>query len=133
MDYVKYAFIALVGWGIWAIGSKMLTRQFDAVSTAFWISLWSFSCLLVYILLKRQVEINIQVLYALPVGIVSMIAILAFYEALKRGPTSVVLPLTNMYILFPVIFGYIALQERMTASRIIGVVFAVLATIFLSR
>lgn len=76
--------------------------------------------------------INIYVLYAIPVGIVSLIAIIAFYRALKTGPSSVVLPLTNMYVILPVLFGFIVLKEPVTPARVIGIVFAILAAILLS-
>ena len=132
MDYVKYAFVALIGWGLWAIGSKLLTQYFNTLSTTFWISFWSIVFLTVFIFFRRNLMINIYVLYAIPVGIVSLIAIIAFYRALKTGPSSVVLPLTNMYVILPVLFGFIVLKEPVTPARVIGIVFAILAAILLS-
>ncbi len=76
--------------------------------------------------------INKQILYAVPVGLVSLIAILGFYKALKIGPASVVVPLTNMYVIFPVLYGFIFLKETINTTRVLGIIFAVLATIFLS-
>ncbi len=76
--------------------------------------------------------ISIHVLYAIPVGIVSLVAIIAFYKALKIGPSSVVLPLTNLYVVMPVIFGFIVFKEPVTLTRVVGIVFAVLAAVLLS-
>lgn len=76
--------------------------------------------------------VNKHVLYAVPIGLVSLVAILGFYKALKIGPASVVVPLTNMYVIFPVLYGFIFLRETITTTRILGIIFAVLATIFLS-
>lgn len=132
MDYIKYAFIAMVGWGFWAIGSKIMTRYFNTVSTSFWISLWAIIFLSLYIIFRKNLMINKYVFYALPIGFICLIAILAFYKALKIGPISVVVPLTNMYVIFPVLFGFIVLKEAITLTRIIGIICAVLATIFLS-
>ncbi len=76
--------------------------------------------------------VNKHILYAVPIGLVSLVAILGFYKALKIGPTSVVVPLTNMYVIFPVLYGFIFLRETITTTRILGIVFAIIATIFLS-
>jgi len=132
MGYVKYTFVALVGWGLWAIGSKMMTRYFNTSSTSFWISISGIFFLTVYLIFRRDLMINKQIWYAVPVGLVSLIAILGFYKALKIGPASVVVPLTNMYVIFPVLYGFIFLRETISTTRILGIVFAVLATIFLS-
>jgi transporter family protein len=132
MGYVKYTFIALIGWGFWAIGSKMMTRYFNTSSTSFWISISGIFFLSIYLVLRRDLMINKQILYAVPVGLVSLIAILGFYKALKIGPASVVVPLTNMYVIFPVLYGFIFLKETINTTRVLGIIFAVLATIFLS-
>jgi transporter family protein len=132
MEYVKYTFIALIGWGFWAIGSKMMTRYFNTSSTSFWISISGIIFLSIYLIFRRDLMINRQILYAVPVGLVSMIAILAFYKALKIGPASVVVPLTNMYVIFPVLYGFVFLKETISTTRVLGIIFAVLATIFLS-
>ena len=129
---MKYAFIALIGWGFWAIGSKLLTRYFNTLSTTFWISFWSIIFLTFFILFRRTLMVNKYVIYTIPVGLVSLIAIIAFYKALSMGPSSVVLPLTNMYVILPVLFGFIVLKESVTLPRVLGIIFAVLATIFLT-
>ncbi|OPX18007.1 hypothetical protein BXT86_03440 [candidate division WOR-3 bacterium 4484_100] len=132
MGYIKYAIIALLGWGFWAIGSKLLTRHFNTVSTSFWISLWSLVFLLSFIAYRKGLMVDRYALFALPVGFISLIAILAFYQALKLGPSSVVIPFTNMYVVLPVLFGFIVLKEAVTVTRVMGIIFAILATIFLS-
>lgn len=129
---MKYAFIALVGWGFWAIGSKIMTRYFNTVSTSFWISLATIVFLSFYIVHRRSLMLNAHALIALPIGLVSMIAMLALYQGLKHGPASVVMPIANMYIIFPVVFGFVFLHEAITLPRVLGIVCAVLATIFLS-
>jgi transporter family protein len=132
VDHIKYAYIALIGWGFWAIGSKIMTRYFNTLSTSFWISFWAMLFLIPLILLRRGLMVNKYVVYAIPVSLVSLVAILAFYKALKIGPSSVVLPLTNLYVILPVLFGFIVLKEPVTTPRILGIVFAILAAVFLT-
>lgn len=132
MEYTKYAFIALVGWGFWAIGSKLLTRYFNTLSTTFWISFWSILCLSIFLLFRKNLIVSRHAFYALPVGLVSLLAIVAFYKALKMGPSTVVLPLTNMYLILPVLFGFIVLKEPVTLPRVLGIILAIVATVLLS-
>jgi len=132
MAYLKYALVALVGWGFWAIGSKMLTRYFSAASTTFWVSFWSILFIVIYVIVTRSLEYNKYTFYAIPVSIFSFIAILAFYKALQLGPSSVVVPFTNMYVIFPVLFGFFVLKEGITLTRVLGILCALLATVLLS-
>lgn len=132
MDYMKYAFVALVGWGLWAIGSKIMTRYFNTVSTSFWISVATLFFLSIYIVSRRNLMFNPHALLAIPIGLVSMIAMLALYQGLKHGPASVVMPIANMYIIFPVVFGFIFLREAITLPRVLGIICAILAAVFLS-
>jgi transporter family protein len=76
--------------------------------------------------------VNKYVFYAVPVGLVSLIAIIGFYKALSIGPSSVVLPLTNLYVIMPVLFGFIVLKEPVTLIRVLGIVCAILATVLLT-
>ncbi|MBE0433400.1 EamA family transporter [candidate division WOR-3 bacterium] len=132
MDHIRYAFIALIGWGFWAIGSKVLTRYFNTLSTAFWISFWSILFLSIFLFFRKNLVVNRYVFYAIPVGFVSLLAMIAFYKALKTGPSSVVLPLTNMYVILPVLFGFIVLKEPITVPRVIGIILAIIATVLLT-
>jgi transporter family protein len=132
VDHVKYAFIALIGWGIWAIGSKLLTRYFNTLSTTFWISFWSIVFLTIIMVFRKNLMFNKYVFYSIPVGIISLVAIISFYKALKIGPSSVVLPLTNLYVILPVLFGFIVLREPVTPVRIAGIILAILAAVLLS-
>ena len=72
-------------------------------------------------------------LLALPAGLLAGVATLCFYLAMHRGPASVVVPLTGMYILVPALLGFVLLREPVTVFRVLGLVCAGLAVFFLSR
>jgi uncharacterized membrane protein len=67
------------------------------------------------------------------VGALAMIATFAFYAALAKGPASVIVPWTGLYIIIPVVLGFIFIGEKITANRIIGIIAAVVSIIFLSK
>ncbi len=81
---------------------------------------------------RKNLMFNKYVFYSIPVGIISLVAIISFYKALKIGPSSVVLPLTNLYVILPVLFGFIVLREPVTLIRIVGIIMAILAAVLLS-
>lgn len=132
MASLKYAYIAMVGWGFWAIGSKLLGKYFNAENISFWVSSWSLVGIAAFVLFKRALIVNQYSLLALPVGVCSMIAILSFYRALQVCPTSVAVCLSNLYLVFPVAFGVIFLKEAITLPRAIGIVLAIAAGVLLS-
>lgn len=132
MHYLEYAGITLLAWGVWAIGGKIMTRHLDAASTAFWTTLCGLLFMTLYLLLRRSIMINKYVFYGIPMGFLAAVAMLTFYEALKTGPASVVLPFTNLYVLFPVLYGFVMLHETITFARILGIVCAIAAGVLLS-
>jgi len=132
MGYLKYTFLALFGWGFWAIGSKLLTRHFNATSMTFWTSLSSIIILSAFVLIRKNLIVSNHIIWAIPVSVMSLIAILSFYKALSAGPSSVVISITNMYLVFPIIFGIVFLKEAVTLTKAIGFALAILATLFLS-
>jgi uncharacterized membrane protein len=70
---------------------------------------------------------------ALGAGLAYGLALVFFFVALRRGPASVVVPLSGMYILIPAVLGFIFLKEQVTVSHILGLVCAGLAVFFPSR
>jgi uncharacterized membrane protein len=61
------------------------------------------------------------------------VASVLFYVAIRKGPASVVMPLTGMYILIPALLGFIFLKEPPTVTHILGLACAGLAVFFLTR
>ena len=79
------------------------------------------------------IPFNKYFLYACAAGLGANIATLAFNRALQvGGRANVVVPLTSQYVLVVVLFSTIFLKEPLTWKRIVGVVAAIIAIIFLS-
>jgi transporter family protein len=55
--------------------------------------------------------------YALAAGLVSVLAYYGFYNVLKFGKDSVVVPFTALYPIITIIMAFIFLNERMSLSR----------------
>jgi transporter family protein len=133
MDYRIYAIIALVFWGIWAFFSKVLTRNLNTELLAFFTTIGSLIAITIYTLIRTKIIINTSSWWAMLVGACAMVATFAFYAALSKGPASVIVPWTGLYIIIPVFLGFIFLNEPITINRIIGIITAIVSIIFLSR
>ncbi len=65
--------------------------------------------------------------YMVIAGIFLTIGILAYYRALSLGPVSVVVPVFGLFVATSSIIGIAFLNESLTARKVAGIGFAVLA------
>jgi len=76
---------------------------------------------------------NKYILYGCLIGAWWSGIMVLYYTAIARGPLSVVIPLFNMNLIIPAILGFVFLNEAITISKILGLVFACLAVLLLTR
>ena len=133
MDYRLLSILALVCWGAWGFIVKVVSPRTTPESIAFWSSLFGLVPVTAYALARgasRWVKPHPLILVS---GIAAGLATVFFYVAIRKGPASVVVPLSGMYILIPALLGFVVLKEAVTLSHVIGLVCAGLAVFFLAR
>lgn len=133
MDYRIYALIALILWGLWAFFPKILIYNMKTELLALYTTLGSFIAIIIYTLVRTKLTVDLNSFWAILIGVIGMIGTFSFYVALFKGPVSIVVPWTGLYIIIPVILGFIFLKEPLTINHIIGIILALLAIFFLSR
>jgi len=77
---------------------------------------------------KRKIHLVYPLLVAIPL----VVALLALYTAIDRGPMSVVMPVYGLSILVTSILGIFFLREKVSRQRVLGLTFAVAAIVLLS-
>jgi uncharacterized membrane protein len=82
---------------------------------------------------KVPIVWNKYVVYGCLVGLWWSGIMVMYYTAIARGPLSVVIPIFNMNLIIPAVLGFLFLNEPMTVSKILGLIFASLAVVFLTR
>ncbi len=133
MDHRVLALVSLLGWGTWGFLSKLLShRCCPPALVAFWASLAGLLPVTVYAAFTRSLGWNRDIPVALFAGLMAGLATVCFYVALSRGPASVVVPLSGMYIVIPAVLGYLLLGEPLSWKHIAGVGCAALAVLLLS-
>jgi transporter family protein len=134
MDYRLISAVALVFWGAWGWLSKLATRDSSDSSIALWATVASLLPILTFALATSDRGAGLKPTWLIiGAGLAAGIATVAFYAALSRGPASVVVPLTGMYIVIPALLGMVLLREPLTLFRVLGLACAGLAVFFLSR
>jgi len=134
MDYRIYCLITVLAWGVWGFGAKMVAERLPGGGAPLLTGATSVLCIACYVLHRRSsIPLNRYSAFACVTGGLSALAVLALYKALERGPVSVVIPFTGLYVLVTVVLGLVFLREQVTPSRIAGVLLAALAIFLLSR
>lgn len=133
-DWRVLSGIAILGWGLWGIMSKLALRELDWRVMLLVSSLASLPLALalgIGVINFKPAWWNF--LLAAIAGLGASGATLAFNRALQKGGSAnVVVPLTSQYVLVIVLFSTIFLNEPLTWKRIVGIVAAIAAIVFLS-
>jgi len=133
VDYRLLSLLALLCWGLWGFATKLISRNQPPEGVAFWSTLASMLPITLFALAGGASRWTRPAPLALVSGVAAGIASVFFYIAIKRGPASVVMPLTGMYILIPALLGFVFLKEPPTVTHLLGLVCAGLAVFLLTR
>ncbi len=137
MKWFLFSLITIFAWGIWGILTKMSSKHYGWQQIYIVAGLVTLlASLLLYtssILSKGQLNLGSPGFnYALAAGVAGTIALMSFYNAIKYGKVSVVVPFTALYPIITVTFSFIFLGERISIHQGLGIIFALIATILLS-
>lgn len=66
------------------------------------------------------------------IGVLLTVGLLTYYRALDLGPVSIVVPIYGLFIAISSIIGIVAFDEAVTARKVAGIAFAVLAIVLMS-
>jgi uncharacterized membrane protein len=133
VDYRLLSILALLCWGAWSFLVKVASPRTQPESIAFWSTLFGMLPVSVYALARGTSRWARPHPLVLVSGLAAGLATVFFYIAIRRGPASVVVPLSGMYVLIPALLGFIILKETVSVSHVVGLVCAGLAVFFLAR
>ncbi|SDC75928.1 EamA family transporter [Natrinema hispanicum] len=131
MDYLLWVIVALVAYGLMAPLTSVVTSDVPP-AVALFLSTTIFLCLTAVVLvvtgtgtISDVTSPSAQIVYV--AGLFLSAGILAYYQALERGPVSVVVPIYGLFIVGSSIIGIAFLGEELTATRVAGIVVAAAA------
>ena len=135
MGYLPLTFISVLSLGVYYFLVKIISVQVASpVILFFGTTVISVVTFLYLRLSKTPIipERRIYILHSFLVSIPLVIALLAIYIAIARGPVSVVLPVYGLNALVTAFLGITVLREKISLQRVLGLICAVSAIVLLS-
>ncbi len=134
MDYLTMALLSMVLIGFNTFAVKLLCAYIPpAVILVTKFGIGTIGLFLYLHYTKLPIVWNKYLFYGCLVGAWWSGIMVLYYTAIARGPVSVVIPIFNLNLIIPAVLGFIFLHEPMTASKILGLIFACLAVVLLTR
>ena len=133
--WVIYAIVATAMWGLGSFFGKIALMRDIPYRVYFFEGIGTLTVLTSLIILRRhEIFTGFAVNpYALLMGLTWGIGTIIFIIALQPAKLSALVPLTAVYPAVTVILGVVVLHERLDLREILGIVFAILAVVFLSK
>jgi transporter family protein len=128
------AIAALFIWGFWAFLPKLALQSLDPHSVIFYESFGNMLVALpIAVHLKFKLQKDSKAISVLAgSAVLTVLAILAYFYALKSGPVAVIVTLTALYPVIAVILARIVLKERLNKVQMAAVLMAVSAMLMLA-
>ncbi len=131
---VKFALLAMVGWGLFFFFLGILTAKVGWFQSAFLASIAQVIFYFVYgYATKSGYKVNMNALFGFFVmGFISLVAFLAYNIGVTYNYISIVTPISAASIIVTVLMAMILMKEKLASSQKIGVLISILGIILLS-
>lgn len=134
MGYLALSIATMLLLGAHYFLAKVVSVHVGASVVAFVSTLTTIPVLLGYMLfVKAPPPDKLYLGYTILTGIPLAIALITLYVALARGPVSVVMPIYGLNAFVVALLGILVLHEPVSVEKGLGLLFAVLAIILLTR
>ena len=130
--------VAFVSWGLASFFGKLVAPYFGAPYLVWVRSIITVVLLIPLVWAQRANSITITPTWqtwALVVVVTAFTAsaVIGFYNALRLGDASLVTPASGTYPVLTAILAVVFLGEQLSVTRALGIIFAVLGIVFLTR
>ncbi|WP_226482183.1 EamA family transporter [Natrinema amylolyticum] len=132
---VFFGSITMVTWGIWVVLGNAASESIDP-RTAAAISYLVAGPLALGFIIASDASLAITVrggLLAGTAGLFTGIGLISMYVGLSGGSTTIVSTLGAMYFVIAAIIGMVVLGDEVTITRLVGIAFAVIGVVLVTR
>jgi transporter family protein len=135
MNWLGFSLLALGLWGVWGFLGKVAAQHLPS-QQVYLLAVSGHLAVVGYLLMGGLGAVSWQpwgIGAALGAGLAMALGLLWFFEALSRGPATVVVPLTALYPAITVLLSRVFLQEPLTLRHAAGLALALAAAWLLSK
>lgn len=137
MKWILFSLLTILTWGIWGIFSKISLREYSweqiYVITGMVTIISSIFIYTFNIHSKQTLNVGSSgFYYAIAAGLLSVLAYYGFYNALKFGKASIVVPFTALYPIITIIIAFVFLNEKISLYQGTGIILAIIAMFLFS-
>ncbi len=135
MSYLPLVLISMVSLGVYYFLVKLLSVHVPSLVIILIGSMITIPVISTYLFFTQKSILpkrKIYTLYALIVSIPMVIGLFAYYSAIARGPVSVVTPIYGLNTMVTAFLGIFVLREKVSVTRVLGLILAVAAIVLLS-
>lgn len=113
----------MFGWGIYDFLGGVFSKQIGSFKSLFWSQLAGLiSILLLAFIFKTEINIPILAIILSPIAsIVYSAGYLFFFKGFEKGNVSIIAATMNLWAVFTMLFAFIFMGQRLTATQTIGV------------
>jgi len=130
-SWLGAALVALMCWGFWGFLPKLALQYLDQKSVLVFQTLGSVivgTAVLASIRFQPQWHFR-GALFAVLTGVSGLVGFLFFLTSLRTGKASVVITLTALYPFLSILLAFVILKEPISARKMVGFVFALIAIV----
>ena len=135
MSYLFLTIVSTISLGLFYFLVKLISPNIAAIVVPFAGNIVIVLFMITYLLRTRTPVIpkrKIYIVYSFLAAIPLSGALIALYSAIAKGPMSVVMPIYGLSLLVTVVLGIIFMQEKISRTRLLGLICAVSAIILIS-
>ena len=134
-SWVLPAIMTFLLWSLWAYIPKLTVRYISPFSATIIEAFGCFVIGLIFLLFKGgQIDLHpIGILLALLTGIFGTLGAFFYLVAVKNGKISLVVTFTALYPIITILYAYFHLDESISIREGLGIIFALIAIILISK
>lgn len=135
MNWVSYAILSTVLYGLWGILSKIALNHIGFASLFIYDCLVFFAGgLIALYLIDFKIETNyLGIIYSLLYGITGMFATVLFILAINKGKASLVTAITAVYPCITILIAVLVLKESISLKQCLGIALSVIGVLLIIR
>jgi bacterial/archaeal transporter family protein len=134
VDWLSYALLAIVMWGIVGLLQKMGANRISAHSLLVWLTVGFLVLMPWFLQTSNPFTLNIrEVILGIVAGTINGMGSWFLFASLGLGAkASVAIPLTALYPLLTILLAVVFLAENLTSLQWIGILLALVGGVMLS-